>query len=94
MAEEQKLQKLILDDLEYRPEFFVFKIEKANRNGVPDIIFMCPKGTFFIEVKAPGKKPQPHQQVVINRINSTGGAKAYYCDTWAAWSVIKAEILA
>jgi hypothetical protein len=93
MAKEKTLQTLILEDLESRaPAVFVFKLMKANINGLPDVWFIYSGGLVCIEVKAPGERPEDHQQLVINRINATGGAKAYWCDSWKMWSEIKKEL--
>ena len=89
MAKEKSLQTLILEDLESRPGFVVFKLMKANINGLADIWFIYPGGTVCVEVKSPGKKPRDNQELLMNRINATGGARAFWCDTWAAWSKIK-----
>ena len=62
-----------------------FKIEKTSDNGVPDIFFCSwNTGTVFVEVKAPGKKPKPHQQAMINRLNASG-VKAFYVDSIEGW---------
>lgn len=92
MAKEKSLQTLILEDLESRPNILVFKLMKANINGLPDVWFIYPGGTVCVEIKAPGKVPEPHQQVIINRINAIGGAKAFACDSWKRWSEIKSML--
>lgn len=92
MAKEKNLQTLILEDLESRPGFIVWKLMKANINGLADVWFIYPKGTVCIEVKAPGKRPEPHQQALINRINASGGARAFWADSWKMWSEIKSQL--
>lgn len=38
------------------------KLKWEGRNGAPDYVVIFPDGRlFFIEMKAPGKKPDPHQ---------------------------------
>lgn len=38
------------------------KLEWINRRGAPDRMVMLPKRTpFWVELKAPGEKPEPHQ---------------------------------
>ena len=47
--------------------------------GVPDII-ACVKGRFIaIEVKRPGKKPEPIQEAFLESINKKGGL-AFWAD--------------
>jgi hypothetical protein len=51
----------------------------ANR-GVPDDVFITPKGqVFFIEFKSPGKKPTHKQEYEINEILKRRG-KAFVVD--------------
>jgi hypothetical protein len=50
----------------------VRKVQWIGRRGAPDRLVMLPHGhrsgscssikTFFVELKAPGKKPEPHQR--------------------------------
>lgn len=72
MPREQGIQKAIQDYL--RDEgAFVFKVITANRNGIPDVI-ACYQGRFLaIEVKQPGKKLHPLQEMQLNRIQAAGG---------------------
>ena len=43
--------------------FLVYKFTSPNRAAVPDRLFVHPSGNvFFIEFKAPGKKPTPAQE--------------------------------
>jgi len=93
MAKEKNLQTLIIDDMEGRPGILIFKLMKANINGLPDLWILAPTGTFAVEVKAPGEVPKPHQEAMINRINATKGARAYFVDSWQAWSKIKSEVI-
>lgn len=46
-------------------------VSPANR-GVPDRIFMREGSVFFIEFKAPGKKPSPLQEHVFKVMRFTG----------------------
>lgn len=39
-----------------------FKVQFIGRSGAPDRVVMFPDGElFWVELKAPGKKPKPHQ---------------------------------
>ena len=67
------------------PEVVAFKVEKTSDNGVPDIFFCSLRsGAIFLEVKDVGKKPKPHQQAMINRLNAAG-VKAFYVDSIEGW---------
>ena len=67
-------------------------IQLAPR-GMPDVFGIIKRGgpsnpdawahrgnAFFIEVKAPGKKPEPHQQEMLDRLRSYG-CVAGWCDS-------------
>lgn len=42
-------------------------------NGLPDRLVLLPGGRlYFVELKAPGKKPRPTQVVVINKLKKLG----------------------
>lgn len=46
-----------------------WKFVSPGRIGVPDrIVFLPGKGVIFVEVKAPGKKPRPIQEYVMDLI--------------------------
>jgi hypothetical protein len=47
-------------------------------SGVPDLILLHNGRFFALELKAPGKKLTPAQQVAISQIKAAGG-----CATWA-----------
>jgi hypothetical protein len=56
----------------------VRKLEWIGRRGAPDRIVMLPSGlegggvTIFVELKAPGKKPEAHQLREHNRMRRMG----------------------
>ena len=94
MAAEKKLQDKVIADLEsMSPKVLVFKLMKANINDLADVWFIHPKGTACVELKSPGKKPRPGQEAMLNRINATGGARAFWCDNWDGWMKIKEELM-
>ena len=45
------------------------KFVSPGNVGVPDRIFLGPKGTLFLELKAPDHKPTPKQFYEIDQIN-------------------------
>jgi hypothetical protein len=56
----------------------VRKVQWIGRRGAPDRIVMLPSGlegggvTIFVELKAPGKKPEAHQLREHNRMRDMG----------------------
>lgn len=58
---EQDIQRKRIKQLE-KEGYFVIKLIKTNKNGIPDIVALK-KGSVpkFVEVKNPGKKPEPLQ---------------------------------
>jgi len=93
MAGEGRFQSKVLDDLRsYGKYITVFKIVKTSDNGVPDVFFTTKvTGPVFLELKDKGKKPKPHQYVMIDKLNDTG-AKSMWCDCWEDWVKIKKEL--
>lgn len=50
-----------------------YKFTTTNRAGIPDRMVCLPGGKIaFIELKAPGKKPRPLQQVRHNELEALG----------------------
>jgi hypothetical protein len=61
--------KRVLTDL----GVFSVKISKAQESGYPDREFLLPEGRpFFIEFKAPGRKPTKRQLLVHERLRYLG----------------------
>lgn len=51
-----------------------YKFSSPANRGVPDRIFIGPRGdVLFLELKAPGKKPTALQQKHLNDIRAQGG---------------------
>jgi hypothetical protein len=51
----------------------MWKLAAISRRGVPDLIVLGPEGSVaFVEVKAPGKRPGPLQQHILNVLNTLG----------------------
>ena len=50
----------------------VRKVKWLGRDGAPDRIVMMPEGTVWVELKAPGKKPEPHQAREHERMRKMG----------------------
>lgn len=50
-----------------------YKFVSPGQEGVPDRLVIMPGGRVgFVEVKAPGKKPRPSQQIQIRRLRNRG----------------------
>lgn len=80
MAQEAKIETAVC---KYAKEqgCYVRKFKSSNQRGVPDRLFITPSGVvFFIEFKAPGKKPSDLQRRELNLIESNGG-NAEYADS-------------
>lgn len=93
MAGEGRLQAKIMQDLRsYGKYITAFKVMKTSDNGVPDVFFTTSTtGPIFLELKDVGKKPAPHQILMMKKLNLTG-VKAVWCDCWEEWVEIKKSI--
>jgi len=61
--------------------FYVRKFSSPSCRGVPDQLFISPKGeVFFIEFKAPGKEPTALQLRELKLIRKNKG-NAYWSDS-------------
>ena len=50
-----------------------YKFISPGNSGVPDRLICLPAGkAIFVELKAPGKDPKPHQNLQINRLRILG----------------------
>ena len=56
-----------------------YKFTSPSRRSVPDRMFIYRGRVFFIEFKAPGKKPTPGQEREIERIRKQD-VKCFVCD--------------
>jgi Holliday junction resolvase len=68
---EQKLQKKIITQLEANG-FFVVKLIKTNRNGIPDLLAVKENRTIFVEVKQEHGKLSEIQRYRINELRAKG----------------------
>jgi Holliday junction resolvase len=79
---EQKIQKKIITQLEAKG-FFVVKLIKTNRNGIPDLLAVKENRTIFVEVKQEHGKLSEIQKHRINEIRS----KQIECYTWVEFGI-------
>lgn len=60
---------------------FPIKVNSASLTGLPDRMILMPEGRiYFVELKAPGKKPRP-LQIVVHRMLNALGFKVYVIDS-------------
>lgn len=72
----------------------VRKFVSPSRTGVPDRIFVGPKGVFFIEFKRPGQKPEPIQCYEMMKLNEARGEPcAFWCDNFESAKAIIDQLL-
>jgi len=90
---EKKIQTKILKDLESFGKYCeCFKIEKANKNGEPDIFFTTLlTGAVFIECKRLTGYAKRLQLFKIEKLKNCG-CKAFVCHSWEEWCEIKNEL--
>lgn len=90
---EAELQSMILSDLEYRG-VLVFKIIKANEDGIPDIFFCSEKtGSVFIEMKREiGGVYSYSQKRFRRRIKEIGGARCYGIHLISEWIELRSML--
>ena len=68
---ELQTQKRIINKLE-ADGWYVIKLMKTNRNGIPDLLAVKHDKTMFIEVKQPNGKLSPLQVFRINEMRQRG----------------------
>ena len=69
---EQQIQSKKIKELEAKG-YYVIKLVKTNKNGIPDIIAIPPNSdVLFVEVKGPTGKLSKIQEYRIKELNSYG----------------------
>lgn len=72
MMREQQVQTKLIKELEAKG-YYVIKLVKTNKNGIPDLIAIPPNSDVeFIEVKRHGGKPSKLQEYRIKELNNHG----------------------
>ena len=79
---EQKIQKKIIVELE-KKGFFVIKLIKTNKNGIPDLLAVKENRTIFIEVKQEHGKLSEIQKHRINQLRN----EKIECYTWTNFGI-------
>lgn len=73
MGQESKIESAVCKYAQSKG-CYVRKFSSPSRAGVPDRLFLTPNGlVFFIEFKAPGKRPTALQQREIDEIENRHG---------------------
>ncbi|WP_438831878.1 VRR-NUC domain-containing protein [Streptococcus pluranimalium] len=67
-----RTEKDIENYLKRKTKGLCLKFTSPGTIGVPDRIVVMPTGTFFVEVKAPGKKARPSQIAMHKKIIEAG----------------------
>jgi hypothetical protein len=71
-GQEAKIEKAVCDYARVKG-CYVRKFASPNHRGVPDRLFIGPKGNvFFLEFKAPGKEPTALQHRELEEIRKRG----------------------
>lgn len=69
-----------------------YKFVSPSRVGVPDRIVVMPGGvTVYVELKAPGMKPAPHQEREHERLRERGH-RVYVIDSLAGVQALLKEL--
>ena len=67
-----RTEKDIENYLKKKSPGLCLKFMSPGTVGVPDRIIVMPTGIFFVEVKAPGKKPRANQIAMHKKISKAG----------------------
>lgn len=67
-----RTEKDIENYLKKKTKGLCLKFISPGTVGVPDRIVVMKTGVFFVEVKAPGKKPRPSQVAMHKKIKEAG----------------------
>lgn len=77
---EKEIEKYLVDKVK-KMNGLCIKMNSISFSGLPDRLVILPQGIiFFIELKAPNKKPRPLQQAVIEKLRSSG-VEVYVADS-------------
>lgn len=76
---ESKLQSKMIQLAEANG-WYVLKLMKTNKNGIPDLYLYRAGRTVFVEVKREGAKPRPLQEYRMKELRAIG-VEALSCDS-------------
>jgi len=90
---ESDIQSKVIKDIDgFGKYVFGFKLIKANKNGIPDIIFhSLVTGGIMVEMKKPGELPDPHQDVKMDEAEYVG-IRCFVIDSVKGWVALKKHL--
>jgi len=68
---ESAYQKRVIAKYE-KAGYYVIKLAKTNKNGIPDLLCMKPNDVIFVEVKAANGKVSPLQKYRMEELSKLG----------------------
>jgi len=68
---EQQIQSKAIKEWEAKG-YYVLKLAKTQKNGIPDLVCLKPNHVVFIEVKKPDGVVSPLQEYRIKELNHLG----------------------
>jgi hypothetical protein len=75
---EQQIQKKRIDQLE-KDGYYVLKLVKTNKNGIPDVLGIHPDGrVIFSEIKTPNGKLSKIQEYRLKELGKYGFTTEVY----------------
>lgn len=94
---EKEIEKYLKDEVR-KIGGRAYKFVSPGNNGVPDRLVCLPAGvTAFVELKAPGKEPKPHQKLQLGFLRSLLQNvfvidSKELVDAFISWAVMQIEI--
>ena len=73
---ERDIQKKTIIELE-KMGYYVVKLEKTNKNGIPDLLALKNEKALFFEIKTEKTKARPLQEYRMKEITDCTGCKCY-----------------
>lgn len=73
---ERDIQKKVIIELE-KNGYYVVKLEKTNKNGIPDLLALKNKKALFFEIKTEKTKARPLQEYRMKEITDCTGCKCH-----------------
>ena len=71
MTSEKKLQAKLIKEYE-QAGWYVLKLAKTNKNGIPDLLMLKPNQVKFIEVKGDNGVVSPVQKYRLKELKNLG----------------------
>lgn len=92
---EKDIQAEIVRKLKKRAQSFTWKNHSTyySRAGIPDVMHIEQGILFAIEVKRPGKKATPLQQITLDKLNAYGAISLVAYDWQMVEDVINSTIM-